>query len=94
MEMRKLLTTALILSVFTSAFAQESVYYYLPSTTITVEVEAEQETFFAGPYAAFAKKLLGIDVRRADEVTSRVISATISTRPAAKASSASPRHTS
>ena len=46
MEMRKLLTTALILSVFTSAFAQESVYYYLPSTTITVEVEAEQETFY------------------------------------------------
>ena len=50
---------------------------FLPSTTITVEVEAEQETFFAGPYAAFAKKLLNIDVRRADEVTSRVLSATI-----------------
>ena len=59
-----------------TALAQENVYF-LPSTTITVEVEAEQETFFAGPYAAFAKKLLNIDVRRADEVTSRVLSATI-----------------
>ena len=90
MEMRKLLTATLLLSIFTSAFAQESVYYYLPSTTITVEVEAEQETFFAGPYAAFAKKLLGIDVRRADEVTSRVLSATISTSLEADRKSATP----
>ena len=51
--------------------------YFLPSTTITVEVEAEQETFFAGPYAAFAKKLLNMDVRKTDEVRSRVLSATI-----------------
>lgn len=90
MEMRKLLTAALLLSIITSAFAQEGVYYYLPSTTITVEVEAEQETFFAGPYAAFAKKLLNIDVRRSDEVTSRVLSATISTRLEADRKTATP----
>lgn len=66
MEMSVILSTFLALTV-----------YFLPSTTITVEVEAEQETFFAGPYAAFAKKLLNIDVRKTDEVRSRVLSATI-----------------
>lgn len=72
-----------------AASAQESVYY-LPSTTITVEVEAEQETFFAGPYAAFAKKLLNIDVRRTDEVTSRLLSATITSKVEADRKSAMP----
>ena len=66
MEMSIVLSTFLALTV-----------YFLPSTTITVEVEAEQETFFAGPYAAFAKKLLNMDVRKTDEVRSRLISATI-----------------
>ena len=78
MEMKRFLTAAAI-CLCQVLPAQENVYF-LPSTTITVEVEAEQETFFAGPYAAFAKKLLNIDVRRADEVTSRVLSATISSK--------------
>ena len=59
--------------------AQECVYF-LPSTTITVSVDAEQETFFAGPYAAYAKKLLNLDVRKNNEITSRVTGASISTR--------------
>lgn len=43
--------------------------YSLPSTTLSFEVEAVQEHFFAGPYAKFASKYLGIDVRQKDAVT-------------------------
>lgn len=41
--------------------------YSLPSTTITLEVEAEQEKFYAGPYAKYAEKYLGIKTRQQDE---------------------------
>ena len=43
------------------------VTYSLPSTVITVEVEAVQERFFAGPYAKYAEKYLGMKVRQKDE---------------------------
>lgn len=43
--------------------------YCLPSTCIRIEAEAEREQFFAGPYAAFASKYLGLDVRQKDAVT-------------------------
>lgn len=46
--------------------------YYLPRTTVIVEVEAVQEYHYAGPYAAFAKRLLGIEVPQQDQVTSRI----------------------
>lgn len=51
--------------------AQESVYS-LPATTFAIEVDAVQEYFFAGPYAAFAPKMLGFSARETDSVTSRV----------------------
>ena len=35
-----------------------SVSYALPQTTIVLEVEAEHEYFYAGPYARFAKKYI------------------------------------
>ena len=41
--------------------------YSLPSTTITLEVEAVQEKFYAGPYAKYAEKYLGIKARQQDE---------------------------
>lgn len=64
--MKKLLILSLLcLSI--PAFSQE-VTYCLPSTTLTVEVDAVREVFFAGPYAPFAKKYLGIDVRKEDAV--------------------------
>ena len=44
----------------------ESVTYALPSTTLRIEVEAVRNHFFAGPYALYAKKYLGIDVREKD----------------------------
>ncbi len=45
------------------------VTYALPSTTITLDVEAVQEKFYAGPYARFAEKYLGIKPRMKDETT-------------------------
>lgn len=49
------------------AFLQaQTVTYSLPQTTLTLEVDAVQESFFAGPYAPFARKYLGIQVRQND----------------------------
>lgn len=48
------------------------VAYSLPSTTIVLDVEAEQESFFAGPYARYAEKYLGMKVRQKDETTFRL----------------------
>ena len=72
----------LILSVFClslPAFSQE-VTYCLPSTTLTVEVEAVREVFFAGPYAPFAKKYLGIDVRKENAVEAYVSQVNVTPR--------------
>ena len=61
------------------AFAQKnsdpagSLTYCLPSTTVTLEVEAVQEKFFAGPYARYAEKYLGISARQKDESTFRIV---------------------
>ena len=68
-----LITTLLLLSA-TSLFAQKKgedpqsyITYSLPQTTITLEVEAVQEKFYAGPYAKYAEKYLGIKPRQKDE---------------------------
>ena len=68
---RTLITLFLALGLAVSARAQE-VTYALPLTTLTLKVEVQQESFFAGPYAAYAKKFLNLDVRDSDEVTSTV----------------------
>ena len=46
-----------------------TVTYSLPSTTLVFEAEAVCEHFYAGPYARYASKYLGIDVRQKDAVT-------------------------
>ena len=46
-----------------------TVSYALPQTTITLEVEAVRENFYAGPYAKFAQKYLGVDARQEDQQT-------------------------
>lgn len=46
-----------------------SLTYCLPSTVISLEVEAVQEKFYAGPYARYAEKYLGIKARQKDETT-------------------------
>lgn len=43
--------------------------YSLPSTVISIDVEAVQEKFYAGPYARYAEKYLGIKPRVKDETT-------------------------
>lgn len=42
-----------------------TVVYSLPRTTIVLKVTAEHESYQAGPYAQYAKKYLGVDVRPA-----------------------------
>ena len=46
--------------------------YCLPSTTISLEVTAIQENFYAGPYAEFAEKYLGIKASSDDESSFRI----------------------
>lgn len=46
-----------------------TVSYALPSTSIVLDVEAVEERFYAGPYAKFANKYLGIEVRQKDAVS-------------------------
>ena len=68
--MKKWFCTAVAALCCAAAFAQEGpVSYALPSTTVTLKVDAVKETFYAGPYARFAKKYLGIDARQEDKVS-------------------------
>lgn len=73
MNIQKLATAALMLLISTGIHARNNgedpqgfLTYSLPSTTITLEVEAVQEKFYAGPYARFAEKYLGIKVGQKD----------------------------
>ena len=80
MEIMKktLFTLALVLALPLSLSAQGDpsgiTTYALPSTTVTLEVEAVREVFFAGPYAAYAKKYLGMDVRQKDGTSAYITS--------------------
>lgn len=49
-----------------------TVSYALPQTVIRFEVEASIEDFHAGPYARYAGKYLGIQVRERDEKKARI----------------------
>ena len=51
---------------------QGALTYCLPSTTVTLEVTALQEKFYAGPYAEFAEKYLGIKARTGDATSFRI----------------------
>ena len=77
MIMKRIILSCLILAAFLPAAAQEQVTYFLPATTVQVGVEAVKESFFAGPYAAYARKFLGIDVRQEDEVRTCLKSVTL-----------------
>ena len=74
------ITTKLILALALAAAPQLAsaqknsdpqglVTYSLPTTTITLDVEAVQEKFYAGPYAKYAEKYLGIKARQKDETS-------------------------
>ncbi len=48
--------------------------YALPQTSLSFEVEAVKESFFAGPYARYAEKYLGIKAAEKNSVTYRISS--------------------
>lgn len=51
---------------------EQAIVYYMPKTEIAIHVTYIEETYTAGPFAAYAEKLLGLqDVREEDEVTRR-----------------------
>lgn len=83
MTMKKLTIMATLLAMVlpvTKSVAQDpegAIVYALPQTVINLEVEAIRENFHAGPYAKFAKKYLGIEVRQADEQTSTLKTITL-----------------
>jgi hypothetical protein len=58
-----------------SSFSQKSsdpegyLTYCLPKTVLVLEVEAVRENFYAGPYAAYAEKYLGLTVAQDDQQT-------------------------
>ena len=71
---RFLLSTALgVLLAGLSAAAQGTVSYSLPRTALTLTVTVERESFFAGPYARYAQKYLGISAAQADAVRYEIL---------------------
>jgi hypothetical protein len=88
MNMKKLvLLTALALSLTSFPGSAQTakadfdpdgmVSYALPMTSLGFDVEAVQEKFYAGPYAKFARKYLGIEAREEDEQTYQLASVKI-----------------
>ena len=75
----KLFVVTVMLSASVAMSAQKksdpsgSLTYCLPSTALTLEVEAVQEKFYAGPYAKYAEKYLGVAARQKDEASFRVV---------------------
>lgn len=63
-----------VLSAQVNADPSGYVTYSLPSTVIALEVDAVQEKFYAGPYAKFAEKYLGIKARQKDEASYQLTS--------------------
>ena len=64
----------ILLAAALLALPLEAQEYSLPRTVLRLEVEAEQEIFYAGPYARYASKYLGIDARESDESVTRLVS--------------------
>lgn len=79
MKKSKLLLAALLAALLCPAAGAQirgllneeegTVAYSLPSTSVTIEAEAECVTFTAGPYAKYAHKYFGIDAGTEDAVT-------------------------
>lgn len=57
--------------------AQGLFTYALPQTSLKIEVSVSKEVFYAGPYARFSQKYLGIEVRQQDETTCSIKSVNI-----------------
>jgi len=76
--MRRTILTLLLLSATAlSAVAQSRAdalsAYFLPRTTLTLTVTVERVSFFAGPYARYADKYLGIAAEKDDAVRYEIL---------------------
>ena len=56
-----------------SADSEGYLTYSLPSTVIVLDVEAVHENFYAGPYAKYAEKYLGIKARQKDDASYQIV---------------------
>jgi hypothetical protein len=81
--MKKVLTILAAAFATLTGSAQGGVSYSLPQTVLVFNVEAQKETFYAGPYARFAQKYLGINAELYDRTTYTVTS--VSMVPAVEA---------
>lgn len=78
-----ILLAALCMIMPLTASAQKSsdpegyLTYSLPSTVIVLDVEAVKECFYAGPYARYAEKYLGMKVRQKDETSYQIVQVSV-----------------
>lgn len=68
-EMNIKFLAAAALAVLPFGARAQSVTYALPRTSVSLDVEAVKESFFAGPYARYSQKYLGVEARIQDETT-------------------------
>lgn len=76
----KAIACGLVMAAMPVLLKAQTVSYSLPMTTVTVEVDAVQESFFAGPYAPYARQFLGIDVRKENDTRAYVREVRLVTR--------------
>ncbi len=75
MEMKKIFVIIACLCSSLGLKAQSSsVSYALPQTVLVFDVEARKESFFAGPYAQYALKYLGIKAETQNRVSYSITS--------------------
>lgn len=78
MKVYLLMTLLCLVSVVSGAQGKSTglpdteISYSLPLTVLSFEVEAEKLEFYAGPYAKYAQKYLGIEVGQKDAVSYRL----------------------
>jgi hypothetical protein len=68
-----MLTVSVAMSAQKKSDPSGNLTYCLPSTVLNLEVEAVQEKFYAGPYAKYAEKYLGVTARQKDEASFRIV---------------------
>ncbi|MBQ1648835.1 MAG: DUF4831 family protein, partial [Bacteroidales bacterium] len=72
--MKKLLFFIAVMLMPQLVRAQGTVSYSMPQTVLVFSVEAQKESFYAGPYARYAQKYLGISAELYDRVSYTVTS--------------------
>ena len=72
--MKKYLIAAIALILALPVRGQGSVSYSMPQTVLVFNVDAQKESFYAGPYARYAQKYLGISAELYDRVSYTVTS--------------------